>query len=93
MYEIKQHAFFSEIDWELLDRKAMPAPFIPLIKNRSDVSQISAEFTQMSLDETPEEDNRLSILLADEEQFKNFTYVNEESLINTEQADAHYENQ
>ena len=39
----------------------------------------------MSLDETPEEDNRLSILLADEEQFKNFTYVNEEINTGTDQ--------
>ena len=63
----------------------MPAPFIPLIRDRSDVSQISVDFTQMSLDETPEEDNRLSILLADEEQFKNFTYVNEEINTGTDQ--------
>jgi len=29
--EIKEHPFFSEIDWTLLERKAVEAPFKPKI--------------------------------------------------------------
>ena len=51
VYEIKLHPFFNGLDWELIDRKGMVAPFIPAIKDGPvDVSNISVEFTQMSLD-------------------------------------------
>ena len=57
----------------------MVAPFIPAIKDGPvDVSNISQEFTQMSLDQTPEEASRLSQMLAEEIQFSNFTYVHED---------------
>ena len=37
--EIKQHPFFRGIDWGLIERKGMKAPFVPVIENGdSDVS-------------------------------------------------------
>ena len=52
--EIKQHPFFSDIDWDLILRKGMVAPFIPNItKGKTDVSNFDKEFTKMSLEQTP----------------------------------------
>ena len=44
--EIKQHPWFDTMNWTaLLDRK-LKAPFIPLVKSYSDVSNFDPEFTQ-----------------------------------------------
>ena len=49
--EIKQHPFFKAIDWDLIERKGMVAPFIPQIKNGdTDVSNFDTAFTTMSMD-------------------------------------------
>ena len=67
VYEIKFHPFFNGIDWELIDRKGMVAPFIPSMKDGPvDISNISEEFTQMSLDQTPEMDSRLTEMMGEE---------------------------
>ena len=74
--EIKQHPFFAGIDWDLLSRKAMVAPWRPQLKNRStDVSNFDEEFTKMSFGDSPTtKDHRFSEYFADEVQFSNFTY-------------------
>ena len=52
--EIKQHPFFASIDWGLIERKGMVAPFIPTIKEgQTDVSNFAKEFTGMSVKESP----------------------------------------
>ena len=74
--EIKQHPFFRDIDWDLIERKGMVAPFIPSVADGMDVSNFDKQFTQMkTIDETPV-DSRLADLIAEEAQFDNFTYVN-----------------
>lgn len=48
--EIKQHPFFANVDWGLIERKGMVAPFIPEFKQgETDVSYFDKEFTNMAL--------------------------------------------
>ncbi len=75
--EIKQHPFFSDIDWALILRKGMVAPFIPKItKGETDVSNFDKEFTNMTMEQTPTEAYFMNY--QDEAQFSNFTYVHNE---------------
>jgi serine/threonine protein kinase len=36
--EIKEHPWFKDMDWDALIKKEIPAPFIPVIKGETDVS-------------------------------------------------------
>jgi len=38
--EIKNHRFFSDIDWESLASKKIKPPFVPKIESLSDISNI-----------------------------------------------------
>jgi len=40
--EIRQHPFFKDIDWVALERRAVPAPYIPTIMNPLDTSNFDA---------------------------------------------------
>lgn len=44
--EIKKHPWFESINWMALEDKKLKAPFIPLVKSYSDVSNFDPEFTQ-----------------------------------------------
>lgn len=49
--EIKQHPFFKDIDWDLIERKGMVAPFVPEIKEgKLDVSNIEKVYTEMTME-------------------------------------------
>uniref|UniRef100_A0A7S3NHD3 AGC-kinase C-terminal domain-containing protein n=1 Tax=Euplotes harpa TaxID=151035 RepID=A0A7S3NHD3_9SPIT len=50
---IKQHPFFSQIDWEQLYNKAIEPPFVPVVQNDEDISQIDTLFTKELPQETP----------------------------------------
>lgn len=52
--KIKEHPFFSGIDWEKLYRKEVTPPYIPPVKDEMDDSQISPEFTDDPVDEREE---------------------------------------
>jgi protein-serine/threonine kinase len=43
--ELKQHAFFQDVDWEVLANKLITPPFKPKLKNETDVSYFDPEFT------------------------------------------------
>lgn len=51
--EIKSHPFFAGIDWELLAKKEIPAPFKPDIKHPLDTSNFSEEFTKLPVTDSP----------------------------------------
>lgn len=42
--EIKNHPWFSRIDWDAILNKRIRPPFIPKIKNETDVSCFDDEF-------------------------------------------------
>eukprot|EP00158_Paraphelidium_tribonemae_P005735 Partr_v1_DN27497_c1_g1_i1_m72422 putative AGC family protein kinase len=45
--EVKQHQFFSTIDWDRLIKKELPAPFVPQINAPADVRNFDQEFTDL----------------------------------------------
>uniref|UniRef100_A0A8I4A4I4 Protein kinase C n=1 Tax=Callithrix jacchus TaxID=9483 RepID=A0A8I4A4I4_CALJA len=75
---IKQHPFFKEIDWVLLEQKKIKPPFKPRIKTKRDVNNFDQDFTR----EEP------VLTLVDEaivkqinqEEFKGFSYFGEDLL-------------
>ena len=75
--EIKEHPFFSGVDWHLIERKGMVAPFVPVTKDVDDVSNFQTTFTNMPVECTPT-DKRFSEMFADQVQFSNFSYVHNE---------------
>ena len=48
--EIKKHPWFESINWLALENKKLKAPFIPLVKSYSDVSNFDPEFTQCDVE-------------------------------------------
>lgn len=45
--EIRNHEFFSPIDWERLIKKEIKPPFVPNIRSETDVGNIAKEFVEM----------------------------------------------
>ena len=45
---IKFHQYFDEMDWEALEKKKVPPPFIPIIEGDRDASNFDEEFTKES---------------------------------------------
>ncbi|KAK1069969.1 Serine/threonine kinase [Friedmanniomyces endolithicus] len=62
--EIMSHAFFRNVNWEEIYRKAVPAPFIPVVKGRADTSNFDSEFTSVTPVLTP----------VQSEEFRGFSY-------------------
>jgi hypothetical protein len=73
--EIKNHAFFNDIDWESLEHKITQPPFVPKIESDNDLSNIDKMFTKESPNETPDDN-----LLTQKQKFDDFTYVERTSL-------------
>jgi serine/threonine protein kinase len=44
---VMAHEFFTDINWDILYRKQVPAPFIPTVASRTDVSNFDPEFTHL----------------------------------------------
>lgn len=47
--ELKEHPFFSAIDWDLLYRKQITPPFKPIVDSDESVANFDPEFTNSSL--------------------------------------------
>ena len=78
--EIKNHPFFNGMDWEKLFNKEVQPPFVPDVSTEDDVSKIDPEFLAEVPHETPAENSALMKTLAEETNFDNFTFVNENNL-------------
>ena len=50
---VKEHAFFSGIDWTALKQLKLPVPFVPKVKNPEDVSNFDEIFTNEDVLLTP----------------------------------------
>ncbi|XP_030071937.1 protein kinase C theta type isoform X1 [Microcaecilia unicolor] len=72
--DIRQHAFFREINWEALEHREMQPPFKPQVKSASDCSNFDKEF----LNERPRLSyaDRTLINSMDQHMFQNFSFVN-----------------
>ncbi len=42
---IKQHSFFTSINWEALERREIPSPYRPKVKDEMDTSNFDKQFT------------------------------------------------
>ncbi|KAJ7986667.1 hypothetical protein DPEC_G00342260 [Dallia pectoralis] len=72
--EVKKHPFFRNVDWDgLLSKKVRPA-FIPVIKDREDVSNFDEEFTSEAPILTPPREPR-DLTAKDQELFADFDYI------------------
>ena len=72
-YAIRQHKFFSVIDWnDLLDKK-IPPPFIPQVANSADTRYFEKEFTGESVELTPP-DHPLDSIQVEPPHFPSFSY-------------------
>lgn len=60
------------MNWDTLLKKQYKPPFVPLVKNDTDVSNFDPEFTEQPLDSM--DPNSLSLTESVVEKFKNFTY-------------------
>ncbi|KAK5990632.1 Serine/threonine-protein kinase SCH9 [Cladobotryum mycophilum] len=88
--ELKRHAFFNDIDWNLLARKLITPPFKPKLKSETDVSYFDPEFTT-ALDQNGSLNERAAALARGyaastplspsvQANFQGFTYVDESAL-------------
>jgi len=72
--DVKQHPFFSDIDWERLDRKELEPPFKPKVQSDADISQIDPVFTQETAVDSLVV--RSVILDTNDANFEDFSYIN-----------------
>ncbi|ODA79623.1 hypothetical protein RJ55_05217 [Drechmeria coniospora] len=88
--ELKQHAFFADIDWDLLTKKLITPPFKPKLKSETDVSYFDPEFTN-ALAQNGSLNERAAALARGyaastplspsvQANFQGFTYVDESAL-------------
>lgn len=48
--DIKKHAFFAEINWELLENRGVKPPFKPRVRGATDIQNFDREFTKEAPD-------------------------------------------
>ncbi|KAM4055123.1 kinase [Hirsutella rhossiliensis] len=88
--ELKRHAFFADIDWEILAKKLITPPFRPKLKSETDVSYFDPEFTN-ALDQNGSLNERAAALARGyatstplspsvQANFQGFTFVDESAL-------------
>ncbi|MCJ1393828.1 Serine/threonine kinase [Xylographa bjoerkii] len=70
--EVMDHEYFKGINWEDLFHKRVPAPFIPAIKGKEDISNFDPEITTIAPFMTPV-DSVLSQAM--QEEFRGFSYI------------------
>jgi len=88
--ELKQHAFFADIDWTLLSKKLITPPFRPKLTSETDVSYFDPEFTT-ALDQNGSLNERAAAMARGyaastplspsvQANFQGFTFVDESAL-------------
>ncbi|XP_077411768.1 protein kinase C eta type [Vanacampus margaritifer] len=77
---VTSQAFFRDIDWELLNHRAIEPPFKPKIKMPEDVNNFDPDFTREEPTLTPIDDSPMSSI--NQEEFKDFSYTSPAMLEN-----------
>ena len=70
--DIKSHPFFAEIDWDNLLAKKIKPPFVPKLKNITDVKYIDKEFTSLPVKDSDNSANES--LNPEEDPYGGFSY-------------------
>ncbi|XP_062325781.1 protein kinase C eta type isoform X2 [Osmerus eperlanus] len=75
---VTSHTFFSDIDWEKLNRRELEPPFKPRIKTSEDVNNFDPDFTQEEPTLTPIDDPLIPS--NNQEDFQDFSFTSPEML-------------
>ncbi|KAI8098197.1 kinase-like domain-containing protein [Gilbertella persicaria] len=70
--EIKNHPFFSSIDWKKLNQKKVQPPYKPSVDSAVDTTNFDDEFTSEAPQESLVDESQISSTM--QEQFAGFTY-------------------
>ncbi|CAG7786524.1 unnamed protein product [Allacma fusca] len=71
---IRNHPFFKEIQWDLLEMRKVKPPFRPKIKNKKDALNFDTEFTKEEPNLTPIMSEVVKAI--NQAEFQGFSYVN-----------------
>eukprot|EP01017_Pseudomicrothorax_dubius_P040911 TRINITY_DN6491_c0_g1_i4.p1 TRINITY_DN6491_c0_g1~~TRINITY_DN6491_c0_g1_i4.p1 ORF type:complete len:351 (-),score=64.92 TRINITY_DN6491_c0_g1_i4:115-1167(-) len=52
--DLKQHSWFSDVDWDAMLRREIPPPFIPVLNSDQDLSYFAKEFVEVPVHNEPE---------------------------------------
>ena len=74
---IKNHFYFNGVNWDDYRNKKINPPFVPIIKNELDICNFDRQFTLENVFDDEESNNGISVKVDDDE-YKNFSYVNRE---------------
>jgi len=77
---IKAHPYFKGTNWEDLLRKEVPAPFIPPVKDKLDISMVDPAFTSEKVTVSEGTDARGAITQDNQKKFEGFTFVPEDEM-------------
>ena len=72
MQEIKNHKFFTKIDFDLIYKRKVISPFKPEIQGKCDVSNFDNEFTSEPMIQTFIPQENLDLIKNHEDKFKDF---------------------
>ena len=70
--EIKTHPFFATIDFDLIEQKKIPAPFIPDLANDTDVQYFDEEFTNEDVGMSYIPKRNMEVIKKNQDKFKQF---------------------
>lgn len=71
--EIKQHPFFSILDFDEIENKRYPAPFIPQVENKTDVRNFDEEFTSEDVGMSYIGAKNMEVIRQNQDKFKDFS--------------------
>ena len=72
--DIKKHPFFKSIDFDSLIKKEIEAPYIPIIKNNTDVRNFDELFTNEKLDMSNIASKNINLVKENQYKFDKFTH-------------------
>ncbi|XP_006885886.1 PREDICTED: protein kinase C zeta type [Elephantulus edwardii] len=81
--DIKSHAFFRSIDWDLLEKKQTVPPFQPQITDDYGLDNFDTQFTSEPVQLTPDDEDIIKRI--DQSEFEGFEYINP-LLLSTEES-------
>ena len=71
--EIKNHPFFASIDFNLIEKKEIPAPFTPDLENDTDVQNFDEEFTNEEIGMSYIPKRNMQVIKENKDKFKDFS--------------------
>jgi len=77
---IKAHPYFRGTNWEMLLRKEIPAPFVPPVKDKADISMVDPVFTSEKATISEGTDPRGVITSDNQKKFEGFTFIPEDEM-------------